>query len=94
MALVIPAMAQPDTIAVQEVPDVPEVPEVPEVSDFPEVEPETDMEFETPDKTRVTVGENEIFIIEDSGDTTRLQLGKKGMSIVEAEDGYKIDIME
>lgn len=94
MALVIPAMAQPDTITVQEVPDVPEVPEVPEVSDFPEVEPETDMEFETPDKTRVTVGENEIFIIEDSGDTTRLQLGKKGMSIVEAEDGYKIDIME
>jgi hypothetical protein len=88
LALAVPTMAQPDTIP------VPEVPEAPEVPDFPEVETETEMEFKTPDKTKVTVGENEIFIIEDSGDTTRLQLGKKGMSIVEAEDGYKIDIME
>ncbi|MCF8224705.1 MAG: PorT family protein [Bacteroidales bacterium] len=56
--------------------------------------PETDILLETPDKTEVKIGQNEIFIIEDDGDTTRFQLGSKGMSIVETKDGYKIDIVE
>lgn len=55
---------------------------------------ESDILLETPDKTEVKVGKNEIFIIEDDGDTTRFQLGTKGMSIVETEDGFKIDIIE
>lgn len=49
---------------------------------------------EKPEKTRVSIGENEIIIVEDNGDTTRLQLGKKGMSIVEGKDGYTIDIVD
>ncbi|MFC2091073.1 hypothetical protein ACFLT1_09895 [Bacteroidota bacterium] len=55
---------------------------------------EDEMEFKTPDKTQVKIGENEVFIIEDSGDTTKFQLGKKGMSIIEGEDGYTIDIVD
>ncbi len=55
---------------------------------------EEEMEFNTPEKTRVRIGQNEVFIIEDNGDTTRFQLGKKGMSIIEDEDGYTIDIVE
>jgi hypothetical protein len=53
-----------------------------------------DMSFNTPDKTKISVGKNEIFIIEDNGDTTRFQLGSKGMSIVEGKDGYTIDIID
>jgi hypothetical protein len=61
------------------------------VSPSAEVE---EMEFETPDRTQVKIGEKEVFIIEENGDTTTLQLGQKGMSIVEEEDGYTIDIIE
>ncbi len=53
-----------------------------------------DMSFNTPDKTKISVGKNEIFIIEDNGDTTKFQLGSKGMSVVEGEDGYTIDIID
>lgn len=55
---------------------------------------ETDLQFDTPDKTQVKIGKDEIFIVEANGDTTKLQLGKKGMSIVEGEDGYTVDIIE
>ncbi len=55
---------------------------------------EPDILFETPDKTKVTFGENEVFIIEESGDTTVIQLGDKGLSIVEGEDGTSINIIE
>ena len=54
----------------------------------------SDILLDTPEKTQVKIGQNEIFIIEDDGDTTRFQLGSKGMSIVEDVDGYKIDIVE
>ncbi len=98
--LAFPVFSQNDTITADvpeilesEVSEVPAVPEPPEAPEAPEVS-EDDMEFSTPDKTRVTIGENEIFIIEDNGDTTKLQLGNKGMSIVEGEDGYSIDIVE
>lgn len=53
-----------------------------------------EMEFETPNKTQVKIGQKEAFIIEDNGDTTKVKLGEKGMSIIEDEDGYKIDIIE
>ena len=52
------------------------------------------MSFDTPDKTRVTVGKNEILIIEDNGDTTKLQLGSKGLSIIEGNDGYSVNVIE
>ncbi|MCF8345568.1 MAG: PorT family protein [Bacteroidales bacterium] len=53
-----------------------------------------DMSFNTPDKTKISVGKNEIFIIEDNGDTTKFQLGSKGMSVVEGKDGYTINIVD
>ncbi len=55
---------------------------------------ESDVLFETPDKTEVSFGENEVFIIEENGDTTIVQLGDKGLSIVEGEDGTSINIIE
>lgn len=55
---------------------------------------EKDVLFETPDKTEVSFGENEVFIIEESGDTTIVGLGNKGVSIVEGKDGTAINIIE
>jgi hypothetical protein len=99
LVMIVPAMSQQDTIpapgkqekipAPAEAPVPNDVPEVPEVPEAPE-----DITFNTPDKTQVKVGENEIFIIEDNGDTTKFQLGSRGMSIVEGKDGYTIDIIE
>jgi hypothetical protein len=83
IAMLSPVIAQNDTIAA---PDV--------INELTEEPADEEMLFETPDKTQVTIGKNEIFIIEGNGDTTSLQLGNKGMSIVEGEDGYKIDIIE
>jgi hypothetical protein len=62
--------------------------------EVPEAKASDEILFETPEKTQVKIGKNEIFIIEGNGDTTKLQLGNKGMSIVENKDGYKIDIVE
>lgn len=93
LAIIAPALAQQDTIPAPEpqekVPVPAEAPEVPDAPDVPE-----DISFETPDKTEVKVGENEIFIIEGNGDTTKFQLGSRGMSIVEGKDGYTIEIIE
>lgn len=82
LALFVPVFAQGDTLQIPEIPEAPEAPEAPE------------MEFGTPDKTQVKIGKNEVFIIEENGDTTKLKLGKKGMSIVEGKDGYTIDIVD
>jgi hypothetical protein len=75
-------------VEVVEIPEIPEVPEIPEIPDSP------DMSFDTPDKTKITVGKNEIFIIEDNGDTTKLQLGSKGLSIIEGNGGYTVNVIE
>jgi hypothetical protein len=94
--------AQNDTIPEQnpdyypgteQVPERPEV-EVLEIPDMPGVPDSRDMSFDTPDKTKITVGKNEIFIIEDNGDTTKLQLGSKGLSIIEGNGGYTVNIIE
>lgn len=96
LAIIAPVMSQQDTIPAPKSPEstalpaeVPEVPEVPETPETPK-----DMSFKTPDKTEVKIGKDEIFIIEDNGDTTKFQLGSRGMSIVEGKDGYTIDIVE
>ena len=96
-AFVFPVAAQQDTISPQEIPEpdtIPEAAELPEAPETPVVPQPGDMSFNTPDKTRITVGKNEIFIVEDNGDTTRFQLGSKGMSVVEGKDGYTIDIVD
>jgi hypothetical protein len=97
------AYAQSDTIPVpEETPALEEINEDLEglaeelqelESELEEME-ESDVIFETPYKTEVSFGENEVFIIEENGDTTIVQLGDKGLSIVEDEDGTSINIIE
>lgn len=50
--------------------------------------------IETPESTRVTLGENEVLIVEENGDTVRVLLGSRGISIVEGEDGTVVKVME
>lgn len=50
--------------------------------------------IETPEKTKVTLGENEVLIVEENGDTVRVLLGSRGISIVEGEKGTEIKIVE
>jgi hypothetical protein len=50
--------------------------------------------IETPENTRVTLGENEVFIVEENGDTVRVVLGSRGISIVEGENGTEIKVMD
>lgn len=93
LVLLVPVIAQNDSVPPVDQPLNDQ--ELPVISEEAPLAPEApEMEFKTPDKTQVTIGKNEIFIIEDNGDTTKFLLGKKGMSIVEDEDGYKIDIVE
>jgi hypothetical protein len=95
-----------DTIP--EVPEVPEVTEAPEAPEAPEAK-ESDVPvvhadtvnvinrvevIETPDKTKVTLGENEVFIVEESGDTVRVVLGSRGIKIVEGPNGTEVKVMD
>ena len=50
--------------------------------------------IETPENTRVTLGENEVLIVEENGDTVKVRLGSKGISIIEGEDGTEIKVIE
>jgi len=83
----------------EEVPVVEEVPVLEEVLEAP-LEGDTinvlgKLELiETPENTKVTLGENEILIVEENGDTVRVVLGSRGISIVEGEDGTEIKVME
>lgn len=87
-----------------------EAPVLPDTEKPPEVEVEVEEEtikdpdtvkitkkmevVEAPEGTKVTLGENEVLIIEENGDTIRVKLGSKGISIVEGEDGTAINIIE
>ncbi len=90
---------------VSEVPEEPEVPEAPEVSEAPEISQTPEVGdtvnvlnrvevIETPETTRVTVGQNEVVIVEESGDTVRVKLGSRGVSIVEGPEGTEIKILD
>ncbi|MEN8227175.1 MAG: outer membrane beta-barrel protein, partial [Bacteroidota bacterium] len=50
--------------------------------------------IDSPDNTKVTLGENEVLIVEENGDTVRVILGSRGISIVEGEEGTEIKIVE
>ena len=100
--VVMPAFSQePD---IETVPEVPEAPEAPEVSEVPTVaSPEQGDTvnvvgrvevIETPETTRVTLGKNEVIIIEENGDTVIVGLGSKGISIVEGDDGVEINVLD
>ena len=97
LLLAISSYAQSDTIQVPD--ETTDLEEIQEVEDIQELEiiqelDDEDIVFETPDKTEISFGKNEVFIIEESGDTTIVQLGSKGLSIVEGEDGTSINIIE
>lgn len=93
--------AQNDTIPVAEEPVIPEVeePVLPEMD-----EPETIEELEVidediilkdaPQDTEIKFGENEVLIFQENGDTMRVKLGSKGLSIVEGEDGFEVNVMD
>lgn len=51
-------------------------------------------EIELSDDTRITVGENELLIVEENGDTTKVFLGNRGLKIVEGKHGTEVVIMD
>jgi hypothetical protein len=91
----------PETMMEEEAPEPSEA-EAPVMPDTEETIKEADtvkitkkMEVvEAPRGTKVTLGENEVLIVEENGDTVRLKLGSRGISIVEGEDGTAINIIE
>ncbi len=50
--------------------------------------------LEEADRTRVSLGKNEVIIVEENGDTVIVGLGDKGVSIVEDGDGFKITMLD
>jgi len=49
---------------------------------------------EETDRTRVSLGKNEVIIVEENGDTVIVGLGDKGVSIVEDDDGVIITVLD
>ncbi len=101
LLIAIACYAQNDTIPVPDTEDMQELEEqLQELDEDLKVMNEEledineDMLFKTPDKTEISFGENEVLIIEEDGDTTAVQLGSKGLSIVENEDGTSINIID
>jgi hypothetical protein len=108
--LMLPLTAQQTDVNpdVKEVPEVPEVPELSEAPELPEAEEiyETPVSgdtvnvlgkvevIETPENTRVTLGEDEVLIIEESGDTVKVKLGSRGISIIEGENGTQVKVLD
>ncbi|MCP4313005.1 MAG: PorT family protein [Bacteroidetes bacterium] len=104
-ALTIPAMAQEP-----EAPEAPEAPveavATTEIEEIEEVEPIEEITGDTtsvigrievidaPDQTRVSLGKNEVIIVEENGDTVIVGLGSKGISIVEDGDGVQINVLD
>jgi hypothetical protein len=50
--------------------------------------------IETPESTRVTLGEDQIFIVEENGDTVKVVLGSRGISIIEGENGTEVKVID
>ncbi len=50
--------------------------------------------IETPESTKVTLGQNEVFIVEENGDTVKIVLGSRGISVVEGDEGTVVKVME
>jgi hypothetical protein len=89
----------PSAPEVPAVPEVPEVAETPEVSEAPEYGDTVNVMnrvevIETPETTRVTVGQNEVVIVEENGDTVKVKLGNRGVSIVEGPNGTEIKVLD
>ena len=106
ICVIIPLYSQQDTVTkadtIRTSSDLEEVEAIEDIEDAQAVEAIPDIEnagntvavIESPEKTSVTLGENEILIVEENGDTTRVKLGNRGISIVEGKDGTSINIIE
>ena len=106
LLLIASAMLLP--VRAQQVDSIPEVTAAPEVEEAPVVEEAYEAPdygdttnvmnrvevIETPESTRVTLGQNEVFIVEENGDTVRVVLGSRGISIVEGENGTEIKVID
>lgn len=108
--LMVPLSAQQETKVEEatEAAEVPEVAEVAEAAEVPEAEAAPEVTaygdtvnvlgkvevIETPENTRITLGENEVLIVEENGDTVKVILGSRGIRIVEGEDGTQVKVME
>ena len=92
IVIMLPALAQePDTDAQQ----VPEIEEMEESSNADTTNVIGRVEvIESPEQTRVTLGKNEVIIVEETGDTVVVGLGSKGISIVEEDDGVKLNVLD
>ena len=77
----------------EEAPDMGNVTEAPGPGDTVNVMGKVKV-IETPEKSRVTLGENQVLIIEENGDTVKVVLGSRGISIVEGENGTEVKVME
>ena len=105
--MMLPLTAQQvDTIV--EVTAVPEVEEVSVLDEVPAVEeaavapayadtvyiPGIVEVIETPERTKVTLGQNEILIVEENGDSVWVVLGSRGISIVEGDNGTEVKVID
>ena len=87
------APAAEETPVVVEEPGVAQAPEAPAEEDAVNILGKVEV-IETPENTKVTLGENEVLIVEENGDTVKVVLGSRGISIVEGENGTEIKVME
>jgi hypothetical protein len=85
--------------AVDEVPAVEEAPVAEEPSVAPAYADTVNVigaveVIETPERTKVTLGQNEILIVEENGDSIWVVLGSRGISIVEGENGTEVKVID
>jgi hypothetical protein len=89
-------------LSAQEADTIPEAKTIPEVEEVPELTPQGDTinvigkveVIETPETTRVTLGEDQVIIVEENGDTVRVVLGSRGIRIVEGENGTEVRVLD
>lgn len=78
---------------VEEINIIEEAPDAPSYSDTVNLIGKVEV-IETPESTRVTLGKDQILIVEENGDTVRVVLGSRGISIVEGENGPEVKVIE
>jgi hypothetical protein len=87
------AVVAPSAPEAPEAPAAPLTPEAPAHQDTIKVMDKVEV-IETPEHTKVTLGENEVLIVEENGDTVKVRLGSRGISIIEGDDGTEIKVIE
>lgn len=51
-------------------------------------------EYDVSDDSKITIGQNEVLIVEENGDTVRVVLGSRGISVVETDEGTVVKILD